>query len=188
MLAKVAAVSQFPGFARWAYADQSTPDAAAPAHVKPQTYTPRFFSPAQYKTVDRLTDLIIPADDTPGAHEAGVAEFIDFMAASDPQLHEPFQTGLAWLDAAAQSAHSAAFLQLPEARQIALLQSAATAAGNTPGRKFFVLIRDHTVMGFYTSKIGLEALDYPGLKMYSHSPECPHHGNPEHKNLPGAGA
>jgi gluconate 2-dehydrogenase gamma chain len=49
---------------------------------------------------------------------------------------------------------------------------------------FFRLIRSYTVMGYYTSRIGLEELNYPGLKLYSHSPECPHKDDPEHRHLP----
>ena len=32
--------------------------------------------------VDQRPEMIIPANDTPGAKEAGVAEFIDFMVAN----------------------------------------------------------------------------------------------------------
>jgi hypothetical protein len=42
----------------------------------PATYRLQFFSPAQYKTVDTLMELIIPADErSPGAREAKVAIF-----------------------------------------------------------------------------------------------------------------
>jgi gluconate 2-dehydrogenase gamma chain len=44
-------------------------------------------------------------------------------------------------------------------------------------------MREYTVMGYYTSRIGLEQLDYPGLKFYSASPECPHKDDPEHLHL-----
>jgi gluconate 2-dehydrogenase gamma chain len=44
-------------------------------------------------------------------------------------------------------------------------------------------MRKYTVLGYYTSRIGLEELDYPGLRLYSSSPECPHKGDPEHKHL-----
>src|SRR5215472_16239098 len=33
-------------------------------------YSPRFFKPDEYKTVEVLTELIIPTDDAPGAKEA----------------------------------------------------------------------------------------------------------------------
>ena len=51
-------------------------------------------------------------------------------------------------------------------------------------RRFFERMREYTVMGFYTSRIGLEALDYPGLKIYTEVPECPHPGNAGHRDLP----
>jgi hypothetical protein len=41
-------------------------------------------------------------------------------------------------------------------------------------------------MGFYTSKVGLQQLDYPGLRShYPRLPGCPHPDDPEHRNLPG---
>jgi hypothetical protein len=52
------------------------------------------------------------------------------------------------------------------------------------GPAFFKLLRTYTVMGYYTSRAGLEALDDPGLRIYSASPECPHKDDPEHLHLP----
>jgi len=49
---------------------------------------------------------------------------------------------------------------------------------------FFDLIREYTLMGFYTSRVGLQELDYPGLKFYSESPSCPHVNDREHLHLP----
>jgi hypothetical protein len=45
------------------------------------------------------------------------------------------------------------------------------------GREFFQLLRDYTVVGYYTSKIGPESLGYPGL------PGCSHPNDPEHTHL-----
>ena len=48
--------------------------AAAPAGA----YTPKFFSPHQYKMLKTLCQTIIPADaDSGGAIEGGAPEFID---------------------------------------------------------------------------------------------------------------
>jgi parvulin-like peptidyl-prolyl isomerase len=52
------------------------------------------------------------------------------------------------------------------------------------GRAFFQLLRKYTVIGFYTSRMGMEQLGAPGLKFYTESPECPHGDDPEHKHLP----
>src|SRR5215470_4093952 len=40
-------------------------------------YQPRFFKKDEFQTVEDLTGLIIPSDDTPGAKEAQVARYID---------------------------------------------------------------------------------------------------------------
>ena len=50
--------------------------------------------------VERLSEMIIPSDATPGASEAGVAEFIDFIVFSDPDSQYAFRTGLTWTERA----------------------------------------------------------------------------------------
>jgi gluconate 2-dehydrogenase gamma chain len=180
-----ALASAVPGFSRWCFAfdERSRTDAAGAAHIaSAQRYVPQFFSPSEYKTIEVLTELILPSDGGPGAKEAGVSEFIDFMVKSDAALQEPFRQGLAWLDGARGNGRS--FVGLLHAEQTRLLDRLAykkyQRAEEKPGQDFFRLVRRYTVMGFYTTKIGLEALDYPGLKFYATSPGCPHPGNPEH--------
>jgi gluconate 2-dehydrogenase gamma chain len=163
----------------------------APVQITRAAYTPQFFSPAQYNTIDVLSDLILPATEgsaherQPGAKDAGVAEFIDFMVFSDPTLQPQFRDGLAWLDNASKP--SANFKSLPAAQQNALLErlayKAKQRADEKPGQRFFLLVRKYTVMGFYTTRIGLASVAFPGLKLYGSSPGCPHHGNPEHVGL-----
>ena len=97
LLARIATLSQFPGFSRWVCGAESLNQEASP--TRPASYQPLFFSRAEYNTVDMLAEQIIPKDSTAGAHEAGVAEFIDFMVSHDAELQYPFRTGLAWLDA-----------------------------------------------------------------------------------------
>ena len=112
-LASVA--STFPGFRRWAFAcSHAAPETGSALAAEP-AYTPLFFSPAEFRLVERLAEMIIPADDTPGAREAGVAEFIDFMVANrvpvngseemsrnlaiGAEVQGHFKSGLGWLDA-----------------------------------------------------------------------------------------
>src|SRR5262245_27603485 len=94
-LSLAAGASQFPGFVKWAFADPeagrhggSPPD---PSGSQAKTnnpfktnnpYKPQFFSGDEYEIVSRLAELIIPTDGTPGAREAGVSEFIDFIVFS----------------------------------------------------------------------------------------------------------
>jgi gluconate 2-dehydrogenase gamma chain len=186
ILALAATASGFPGFSRWSFGcGHGAPDVV---QIKPSRYTPRFFSADEYATVERLTEMIIPSDGTPGAREAGVAEFVDFMVWSDPSTQYKMRYGLTWLDAHARKQQGQPFATLSAETQTALLQTLAYKdqyqPGGEEGREFFDRMRELAVMGFYTSRIGLEQLDYPGLKIYTEVPDCPHAGNPEHRDLP----
>jgi Gluconate 2-dehydrogenase subunit 3 len=184
IMALAAAASGAPGFHRWAFACEHV----GTSQPRSTSYTPRFFTPDEYATVERLTDLIIPGDDTPGARDAGVSEFVDFMMASDPGKQYQMRYGLTWLDAHARRLHGQSFRLLDAGLQTALLEplayTARHRAGEEEGRAFFTLIREYTIMGFYTSRIGLEQLDYPGLRIYAELPGCPHPDDPEHRHLP----
>jgi hypothetical protein len=180
MLSKAAVASQFPGFSRWVFA-QDHRHAEQDPPARPEHYQPLHFSASEYHTIDVLTGLIIPKDGSPGAQEAGVSEFIDFMAAhGEKELQQPMRDGLQWLDATAQKTYGAAFAELSPERQAEILKRAAGGEAT----EFFRLIRRYTVMGYYTSRVGLQELDYPGLRLYSESPACPHVNDPEHRQLP----
>ena len=187
ILAIAAAASGYPGFQRWSFACDH--ESGGPVQVKGRTYTPGFFSAAEYATVERLAELIIPSDSSPGAREAGVSEFIDFMVGSDPAVQYRFRYGLTWLDAHAGRLFGASVAKLHPAQQTDLLNHLAYRsqyrAGEEEGRAFFKLMREHTLMGFYTTRIGLEQLGYPGLtSFYAELPGCPHPADPEHLHLP----
>ena len=185
ILGTAAAAAQFPGFSKWGFACGHVGNAAL--QVKPGTYHPQFFTAAEYATVERLADIIIPNDGTPGAKEAGVAEFIDFMVASDPELQYGFRTGLTWLNAHAEQKDGKRFAELTPEQQTSLLEPLGfkdkARPGQEDGRRFFSLMREYTVTGFYTSEIGFKELDNPALKFYAESPECPHKGDAEHAHV-----
>lgn len=177
--------AHFPGFSKWTFACGHVGNAAL--QIKPAMYHPQFFTPVEYAMVERLTEIIIPSDATPGAKEAGVAEFIDFMVANDPEPQYPFRTGLAWLNAHSEQNMGKKFVDLTPEQQTSLLEpigfKSKARPGEEYGRSFFALMREFTVTGFYTSEIGYKELDNPSLRFYSESPECPHKGDPEHLHL-----
>jgi len=184
-----AAASQFAGFDRWTFACGQTHTTTGSAKTQAGPYQPKFFSSEEYATLELLTELIIPSDGSLGAREAGVSEFIDFMVASDPKIQYRFRYGLSWIDTHARWLHSKAFRELAVEQQNEILDHLARRDQYRPreedGRAFFKLVREYTVMGFYTSRVGLEELNYPGLKMvYDEMPGCPHLDDPEHKHLP----
>ena len=209
----------FPGFDRWAFACSHNPSNGLLAQAVRPPYEPQFFSPEQFRMVEHLAEMIIPANDTPGAKQAGVAEFIDFMVANkvrvadrdayqslgrgriDPrdnirigdEVQEQFVLGLSWLNARSKSECGHEFMDGSADQQNGLLQELAYTAKYKPGteigREFFQLMRDYTVIGYYTTKIGLQSLGYPGLRMvWPKMPGCPHPDDPEHAHLQESGA
>lgn len=185
ILGTAAAAAHFPGFSKWGIACGHIGNAAL--QIKPVHYEPQFFSAAEYAAVERLAEIIIPSDSTPGAKEAGVAEFIDFMVAHTADDQYPFRMGLASLNARAEQVNGKPFVELTGEQQNSLLEPLAfkdkARPGEEDGRTFFVLVRNYTVTGFYTSEIGYKQLDNPALKFYSESPKCPHKDDPEHKHV-----
>ncbi len=184
ILGTAAAAAQFTGFSKWAFA---CGQASKAAQIKPAAYHPLFFTPDEYAAVERLSDIIIPADESPGAKDAGVAEFIDFMVANDPDVQYPFRTGLTWLDAESDRFGGKRFVELSPEQQSSLLEPLAYKSkvrpGTEEGRQFFHLVREYVVTGYYTSQIGYRELDNPALKFYADSPECPHKDDPEHLHV-----
>ena len=185
ILGTAAAAAQFPGFSKWGFACGHIGNAAL--QIKPAVYRAQFFTVAEFSLIERLTEMIIPSDGTPGAKEAGVAEFIDFMVANDPDVQYEFRMGLAWMNAHAEQTDGKRFLELTPEQQTSLLEPLGfkdkARSGEETGRHFFRVMREYTVMGFYTSEIGYKALDNPALKFYAESPECPHHDDPEHAHV-----
>lgn len=185
ILGVAATVAGFPGFSKWGFACGHIGNTAL--QVKPAAYQPQFFTPSEYAMIERLTDIIIPADGTPGAKEAGVAEFIDVMIFSDPEQQYAFRMGLAWLNSHSERTLKKKFVELTPEQQTSILEplgfSQKARPGEEDGRTFFALMREYTVTGFYTSEIGFKELDNPALKFYSESPECPHKGDPEHRRI-----
>jgi hypothetical protein len=85
-------------------------------------YTPAFFTPSEFATLSRLTDVIIPPTGTPGAAAAGVPDYIDRVVSLNVE-HQPLvRAGLAWLERQARARFSKEYLALDEAEHVAILQ------------------------------------------------------------------
>lgn len=69
---------------------------AAPSRIDIANYKPRFFTKEEYELVDRLTDLLIPNDGSPGARDAGVKYFLDtVLFHGEEALQRQWREGLA---------------------------------------------------------------------------------------------
>jgi gluconate 2-dehydrogenase gamma chain len=131
------------------------------------TYTPQSFTAAEYRTLERLTDLIIPVENgRPGALAAGAAAWIDMISSENDKLKEIYRSGFAWLDAAMKKRGAENFMTGTPAQQAELLDLIAyrrnASSELTPGIDFFGWVRRMTVDAFYTSEIGIKDVDYRG--------------------------
>src|SRR4029077_19397900 len=95
-------------------------DLAAPG------WKPLFLDEHQNETLIVLSDLIIPATDTPGAKEALVNRYIDLvLAAETPETQRAFLNSLGYLDGESMRRFKAAFRYLSREDQDILLHGLA---------------------------------------------------------------
>ena len=139
-------------------------------------YTPKALSDHEYKTLVRLTDLIIPVENgKPGAVAAGAAAWIDMLASENTQLKEIYSNGITWIDAEMKRRQAPDFVSATAEQQTALLDIIAYRRNSTPeldpGIQFFTWARRMTVDAFYTSEIGIADIDYRGNRPQATYPE-----------------
>lgn len=129
---------------------------------------PLFFSKDEFALLDTLTELIIPADDhSPGAHDAGVAVYIDKTVAEAflPEDKTSWRQGLAAINELSQNMNGTAFMRASKAQKTALLKRIAAAenAPKTEPEKFFTQLKQTTAFAYYSSSIGIhQEMNYKG--------------------------
>ncbi|HZY82693.1 MAG TPA: gluconate 2-dehydrogenase subunit 3 family protein [Cyclobacteriaceae bacterium] len=126
-----------------------------------------FFDAHETKTIAILADIIIPKDDVSGsATDAGVPEFIEFIAKDMPRFQTPLRGGLKWLDIQCMKSYEKAFSDCSQQQQIEMIDKIAYPEQATPdmaqGVAFFNTMRDLTACGFFSSKIGIADIGYAG--------------------------
>jgi len=141
-------------------------------------FTPRFFTTDEYEMVRILCDLIIPRDERSGsATDAGVPEFMDFIMVARPAGQVAMRGGLAWLDHECERRFDARFVEATDARRRSVLDDISGPEDPedrlSQGRAFFRSFRDLTASGFWTSKMGIEDLEYMGNTFVPEWKGCP---------------
>jgi len=194
-------------------------------YVKPRTspFQPQFFTPAEFKVVERLVTLILgdpprvlqPVSAKENRQSASeVAEWIDLVVSSGAAIREAarellpehrvlaaryfgtdavkeleiaaYETvcheGLQWLEAKSRQLHVKEFLELEEHEQARLLElvreDRVGAGGDEAGARFLAFMKTQIIRGFYTSRAGLEELNYKGNTFYVDCPGCARRARP----------
>lgn len=144
---------------------------------------PRFLRPDERRTVEVLSELVIPADArSPGAKAAGVPEFIDYLlTGADAGTQWIWRDGLDALDRASTGRFGRRFADSAESEQLAMLNEMSLGERNpgSPLEHLFVEIKTRTIQGYYTSEIGIHReLEYKGNQFLEEFVGCTH---PEHQ-------
>ena len=146
--------------------------------TRPRAAVPVFFTAHEWETVRILVDLIIPRDDRSGsATDAGVPEFMDFILNDQADMQDPMRGGLAWLDNECRDRFGKTFVDCSDVQRAAVLDDIAWPAKAQPelsnGVEFFSRMRDLTASGFFSSKMGVEDLQYLGNTVVAEWNGCP---------------
>ncbi len=127
----------------------------------------QFLSEGNLETIAILCDIILPATAEFGsATDAGVPEFIEFMAKDIPRHQVPLKGGLMWLDNQTNGRFNLNFKSCSSDQQLVVIDEIAypdkASEDLKHGVVFFSLLRNLTLTGYYTSEIGIKDLGYMG--------------------------
>ncbi len=158
-------------------------------------YTVKFFNTHEFRTLGRLSELMVPADEGgPSGRDGGAPEFIDLLASENRELADIFTGGILWLDAASRARNGNGFIEAGEQDQLAILDALVDAERNETGSdtqfptteyarfsvfgvkrpsevrrgvRFFGWARQLIVDAYYTSPAGIRDLGYVGNAAHS---------------------
>ena len=118
-----------------AAAQHAHEEAAASAKTSGGKYQPKEMKAAEFKTLERLAEIIVPADEVSGSGlDAGAPAFIDLLASQNAQIAEIFHGGLALLDAEMNKRYEKSFVAATEAQQKTMLDLLVEADRNERAR------------------------------------------------------
>ena len=118
--------------------------------------TSKFFKGKQADIVTAIADVLIPKTDTSGALDAGVPAFIDSIMSDvyPKDAQERFSAGINEFES---------LLDQDVGQRAATVQKAieAALAGEHKDKPFILVARELTLLGFYTSRVGItENMEY----------------------------
>jgi gluconate 2-dehydrogenase gamma chain len=130
-----------------------------------------FFNHDDAATIAAFVERLMPsAPGKPGAHDAGVLNYIDLaLAGAYSDLQDFYRRGLVQLDAYCRKSHNEPFVRLDDARQDevirAMEEGKATEFTWPTGQEFFNTLRTHTMEGMFADPIYGGNKDYVGWKL-----------------------
>lgn len=147
----------------WQYTYGRTPEEAA---FDEKLLSEEFFKDNERETIKTLANLILPPNEKGTIEQAGVVDFIEFMAKDVPEFQVKIRGGLMWLNGHCNSKYSTVFVKCTEDQQKEVLDSIAYPDPNAGEQvqevQFFSLMRNLVLTGYFTSEVGIKELGYVG--------------------------
>lgn len=112
--------------------------------------------PAVLLTLAAMAAQIVPTDQTPGAREANVVDYIQKQVEGSYELQKLCAAGVKEVDTLSQQKFGASFAKLDAEKEHEILKAVEES-------EFFKSIRALTVSGFYNSPEGWKSVGYPGM-------------------------
>jgi len=127
------------------------------------------FNAHEIETIGVLSTVILPPKEPHGGPlEANVPEFVEFIGKDMPDLQQTLLGGLMWLDHKSNTEYGTEFKSATLAQQKQICDQICWHDPEVPlddqalEIQFFALMRNLTLTGYYTSKVGIEDLGYKG--------------------------
>lgn len=138
------------------------------------------FPDAVFRTLQIVCDLVIPRDEVSGsACEAGVPEFIAYIASKSAAYHQRIAGFVMWLNSFCSVQYGVQFsdggvaLQLEIIALIAYRKNLLTDPRLAPGIEAFRPVRRAILDAYYTSRIGIQDLGFKGNQVVQEFSGCP---------------
>ena len=146
---------------------------AKPKEEKPkykQVYTGTLFTKEEIAYLDEVSDIIIPATNTPGAKAAEVGTFMAIMVTDSYKSEDQtiFRNGMKKLEDSSTKKYKAGFMALTPKQRNELLTAIDKDMSRYEKKKkkgapthYFMMMKQLTLLGYFTSEIGAtQALRY----------------------------
>ena len=131
-------------------------------------FNSKFFSDDELFNLDKICNMILPPNEFGSIRDAEVVQLIEFMAKDIPSYQKPLKDGLVWIDSESKRRFDKPFDKISVIQQKKIFDDIAFYDPNKSIEDYpeevqwFNLIRNLTMTGYFTSKVGIKELGYKG--------------------------
>ena len=131
-------------------------------------FNSKFFSDDELFNLDKICNIILPPNEFGSIRDAEVVQLIEFMAKDIPSYQKPLKDGLVWIDTESKIRFDKPFDKINVIQQKKIFDDIAFYDPNKSIEDYpeevqwFNLIRNLTMTGYFTSKVGIKELGYKG--------------------------